>query len=66
MKEAKKPVMFSSYVPPPTGMIQNTSISNGFSKSKSPGRVLNHSPSFEKKPAWGANDHSPKANGDLL
>jgi hypothetical protein len=28
--------------------------------------VLNHSPSFEKKPVWGANDHSPKANGDLV
>jgi hypothetical protein len=58
--------MFSSYVPPPTGLAQNTSTSNGFVRSKSPGRGLNHSPSFEKKPVWGANDHSPKANGDLL
>ena len=28
--------------------------------------MLNHSPSIEKKPVWGANDHSPKANGDLV
>ena len=66
-KDIKKPPMFSSYVPPPTGQMLSTSnCTNVFTKSKSPTNVLNHSPSFEKKPAWGANDHSPKANSDLV
>lgn len=66
-KDIKKPPMYSSYVPPLTGQVQSSSnCTNGFVKSKSPTHVLNHSPSFEKKPAWGAHDHSPKANSDLV
>jgi hypothetical protein len=66
-KDIKKPPMFSSYVPPPTGQVQSSSnCTYGFAKSKSPTIVLNHSPSVDKKPAWGANDHSPKANSDLV
>ena len=72
-KDIKKPPMFSSYVPPPTGQVQITTtttsnnFTNGFAKSKSPTNALiNLSPSFDKKPAWGANDHSPKANSDLV